>query len=251
MALCARPSRHAHCVTINEHPGKRRGEWRVAAMTRFRLVLLSLFAVLAVGALASASASAEECINGTKPVFCRWPGNTPIHLLKILGESHLSVLTSSVGGAEVKLHCPDDLFRGETHLLGLILGEIDFLGCTVETPANCTVGEGTNKLILALVHIQLLPNLMPALGLATGIGPEEEFTKIKIAGTGCAIPGEYKITGLQSLEFPNGESGLVNHEIVAKKALSKLKLGVEKASFSSIALVHLHSLESWLIMLGV
>jgi hypothetical protein len=220
-------------------------------MTRFRLVLLSLFAVFAVGAFVSASASAEECINGTKPVFCRWPGNTPIHLLKILGESHLAVLASTFGGAEIKLHCPDGLVRGETHLLGLILGEFDFLGCTVETPANCTVGEGTNKLILMLFHIQLLPNLMPALGLATGTGPEEELMKMKISGTSCTVAGEYKISGLQSLEFPNGESGLVNHEIVAKKSLSKLKLGVEKISFSSTALVHLHSLESWLIMLGV
>jgi hypothetical protein len=219
-------------------------------MTRFRLVLLSLFAVLAVGALASASASAEECINGTKPVFCRWPGNTPIHLLKILGESGLSLLASIVGGAEVKIHCTDDLFRGETHLLGLILAETDFLGCTVEKPANCTVG-GPNKLILALYHIQLLPNLMPPLGLATGLGPEEEFTKITIAGELCLVAGEYKITGLQSLEFPDAESGLVNHHVIAKKALSKLKLGIEKASFSSLALVHLHSLESWLIMLGV
>jgi hypothetical protein len=220
-------------------------------MTRFRLVLLSLFAVFAVGALASASASAEECINGTKPVFCRASNNTPIHLLKILGESGLSVLASTVGGAEVKLHCTDDLFRGETHLLGLILGEVDFLGCTVEKPANCSVGEGANKLILAKIHIQLLPNLMPALGLATGTGPGEEFTEIKITGASCVVAGEYKITGLQSLEFPDGEIGLVDHKIIAKKALSKLKLGIEPASFSSTALVHLHSLESWLIMLGV
>jgi hypothetical protein len=234
-------------VIINEHPGKRRGGWRVAAMTRFRLVLLSLFAVFAVGALASASASAEECINGTKPVFCRWPGNTPIHLLKILGESHLALLASTVGGAEIKLHCTDGLFRGETHLLGLILGEFDFLGCTVEKPTTCT----SSTLILASVHIQLLPNLMPALGLATGTGPEEELTKITIGGGACAVAGTYSITGLQSLEFPNGETGLVNHEIVAKKALSKLKFGVEKVSLSSTALVHLHSLESWLIMLGV
>ena len=221
-------------------------------MTRFRLVLLSLFAVLAVGALASASASAEECINGTKPVFCRASNNTPIHLLKILGESHLSVLASTVGGAEVRIHCKDDLFRGETHLLALILAEIDFLGCTVEKPANCTVG-GANKLILANASVQLLPGLMPALGLATGTGTgvPEEFTSVTFAGATCVIVGTFTISGLQPLEFPNGETGSVDHEIVAKKANSKLKLGSEPASFSSIALVHLHSLESWLIMLGV
>lgn len=216
-------------------------------MIRFRLVLLGLFAVFAVGAFVSASASAEECINGTKPVFCRWPANTPIHLLKILGESGLSLLAGTVGGAEVKIHCKDDLFRGETHLLGLILAEIDFLGCVVEKPTTCT-GEA---LILALAHIQLLAALMPPLGLATGIGPEEEFAKVKLAGASCAIAGTYPITGKQTLEFPDAESGLVNHHIIAKKALSKLKLGVEKASFSSLALVHLHSLEAWLVMLGV
>jgi hypothetical protein len=198
----------------------------------------------------SASASAEACINGAKPVFCRWPGNTPIHLLSILGEGGLALLASIVGGAEIRLHCTDDLFRGETHLLGLILAETDFLGCTVEKPANCTVG-GSNKLILMPFHLQLLPNLMPALGLAKGTGSEEEFTKINMAGSSCAVAGEYTITGLQSFEFPDAESGLVNHHVVAKKSLSKLKLGTERISLSSLALVHLHSLEPWLIMLGV
>jgi hypothetical protein len=216
-------------------------------MTRFRLVLLSLFAVFAVGALASASASAEECQNGTKALFCLSSGNTPIHLEKVLGTSGLSLLAGTIGGAEVRIHCKDDLFSGLLRLLGLATAEVDFLGCVAEKPTTCT----SSTLILANAHIQLLSELMPALGLATGTGPEEEFAKVTLSGGSCVIAGTYTITGLQPLEFPDGEIGLVDHKIIAKKALSKLKLGVEKASFSSTALVHLASSASWLIMLGV
>jgi hypothetical protein len=220
-------------------------------MSRFKLIVLSMFAVLAVGAVASASASADTCSGGTKSIFC-FDNNTPIHNERVLGESGLSVLASTVGITEVKLHCTHDLFNATLKLLGLATGEIDFLGCTVEKPANCTVG-GVNKLILANFHLQLSEGLMPATGLATGTGTgvPEEFAKITIAGASCSVANSYTISGLQTVEFPKGEESLVEHEVVAKKAGSKLKLGAEPASFSSTAKVHLASGLAFLIMLGV
>jgi len=221
-------------------------------MSRFKLIVLSMFAVLAVGAVASSSASADACSGGTQSIFC-FHDNSPIHNEKVLGTSGLSVLASTVGITEVKLHCTHDLFSATLKLLGLATGEIDFLGCTVEKPANCTVGEGANKLILAKFHLQLSSGLMPATGLATGTGTgvPEEFTKITIAGATCSIANTYTISGLQTVEFPDGEGSLVVHEVVAKKAGSKLKLGGELASFSSTAKVHLASSLPFLIMLGV
>jgi hypothetical protein len=222
-------------------------------MSQFKLIVLSMFAVFAVGAIASASASADSCTGGTNSVFCFSSNNTPIHLEVVLGESLLSLLASKVGTAEVVLHCTHDLFYGLLHLLGLFLGEISFLGCTVEKPAGqgCTVGEGVNKLIRALLHIQLSSGIMPATGLATGSGPGEEFSKLTIAGAACTVKNTYTVSGLQTVEFPSGETSGVVHLVVAKKSGSKLKLGVEVASFSSIAHVHLASGLPWLIMLGV
>jgi hypothetical protein len=226
-------------------------------MSRFRLLLLGLLATLAVGAVSAASASAEGCSDGgTKNLFCAFPGNVEIHELSVTGEGGLSVLALTIAGTETKLHCKDNRFAGTLHLLGVAIGEVDFLGCTVEKPAGCSVqgDPGHPGLVLASIHIQLLSDLMGSglLGLATGNstgGEAEEFTKLEITGS-CVLKGSWIVTGLQILELPEGETGKVEHEIVAKKANSKLKFGGNVASFSSTAKVHLDSNESWLIMLG-
>lgn len=227
-------------------------------MSRFKLLLLGLLAMFAVGAASAASAAAEGCSDGgTKNLFCTFPGNVEIHELAVEGESGLSVLAATISALEVKIHCKDDRFVGALHLLGLATGVVDFLGCTVERPRGCAVQDGAEHpgLVLAFVHIQLLANLMEGelLALATGNGTggeAEEFAKIEITGEGCGFAGTFPITGLQILELPEGGSGKVEHEIVAKKANSKLRIGGSTASFSSTAKVHLDSDESWLIMLG-
>lgn len=213
-------------------------------MLRFKMVLLSMFAVFAIGAMASASASADSCNGGSHWIFCILSTNLPIHNLAASGESGLSLLEGKVGITTVLLHCKDDKFAGTLKLLGLAEGEIDFLNCTVEQPATCSV----SSLILADVHIQVLS---ATTGLATGNkagGAANEFTSVTLSN--CSIAGTYTITGTQEIEFPKGGEGLVEHEIVAKKGGSKLKLGSEPASFRSTAKVHLDSNEAWLIMAG-
>ncbi len=215
-------------------------------MLRFKVVLLSVFAVAAFGAMASASASADSCNGGTHFVFCTSPGNLPITHLAVSGESGLSVLEGKVGITSVTIHCKDDKFAGTFKLLALAEGEIDFLGCSVEKPATCA----TSALILAVVHIQAKS---ATTGLATGTktgGVPEEFTSVALTGGSCAIAGNYAILGLQEVEFPKGGEGLVEHEIVAKKTGSKLMMGEEPASFRSTAKVHLDSNEAYLIMAG-
>jgi len=221
-------------------------------MSRFRLIILSAFAVFAAGAFASSSASADACSGGTQSVFC-FSNNTPIHSEKGLGTIGLALFATTVGITEVRLHCKDGVGSGTFKLLGLAKGEVAFLGCTVEKPANCTVGEGVNKLILAKFHLQLSSGLMPATGLATGTGTgvPEEFTKITIAGASCSVANSYTVSGLQTVEFPKGEESLVGHEAVAKKSGSKIKVGAEAGSFSATSKVDLSSGAAFLIMLGV
>jgi hypothetical protein len=214
-------------------------------MSRFKLMLLSMFAVLSVGAIASSSASAA-CSGGSKSVFCLSSNNTEVAAGEnALGTSGLSVLEGHAGGAALKIDCKDDTFSGELKALGGSSGEIQFLGCTVVEPTGCVVAEP----IKAVFTDQLSENIMPASDLFKGSGPEEEFSTLKI--TVCSIAGSYPVTGLQTVELPGGETAAIEHPVVAKKAGSKLKIGVETASFSSTALVKLESGASWLVMLGI
>jgi len=226
-------------------------------MSRLKLIILSMFTMFAVGALAASTASAaDSCTTGHQPLFCTFPGNEPIHSESALGESGLSLLTGKVGLVEVKLHCTHGLFAGTLKLLGLATGEISFLNCKVEKPAEqgCEVGEGTNHLIPAFIHIQLNKETMGTVtGVATGTGTGslEEFSKLTISGANCTVKGTFTVNGKQTVEFPNAEVGSATHQIVAKKSGSaNLKFDEGAATFSSTATVHLASGKEWLVMLG-
>lgn len=190
-----------------------------------------------------------SCLGGTKSVFC--VGESAVHKAPaaVLGTGGLSTLAAKVGVTEVKIHCKDNSFSGNIYKLGLAEGEIDFLGCTAEKPANCSV----SSLMLALVHIQLSEGKTPALGTLAGsrTGVREELMSLTLSGGSCSVAGTYTVSGKQTLEFPEGETTKAEHEVVAKKAGSNLKFGTEEASFSDTFKWHLKLGQSWLIMLGV
>lgn len=213
-------------------------------MSRIRLVVLSLFAVFAVGAFAASSASAA-CSGGTKSVFCDHTGKE-ITNEKVLGTSGLSLLEGTTVGVAFKIHCTHDVFAGLLLALGASEGEIDFLGCLVEKPANCTV----NNLIIASFTDQLSENVMPPTDLFKGLGATEEFAKFNIAGGSCSAASEITVLGLQTVEIGDPETALLSHTLVAKKSGSKLKVGGAIASFSSTATVRLESDLPWLTLLG-
>jgi hypothetical protein len=213
-------------------------------MLRFKVVILSLSALLTVGAVASASAPADTCTGGAHFVFCTFPGNVPVTHLAVSGEGGLAILASKVGAVEVKFHCTDDKLAGTLGLLGLASGEEVLLGCATEKPANCTIPS----LILTEVHIQVESATK---GLFSGAkGGTGEFTTITVSGSSCAISGSYPITGTQEVEFPEGQAGKKEHEIVAKKSGSKLKIGEESGSFSGFTTAHVDSGEEGLLMAG-
>jgi hypothetical protein len=212
-------------------------------MSRIKLMVLMLFSVVAVSAVASGSASAA-CSGGTKSVWCDHTG-TEITNELVLGTSGLSLLVGRAGGGQVKIHCKDDTFHGFLLKLGTGEGTITYLGCTVVEPAGC----GVTQPILAQVTTSLTEGIMPPTGLFKGAGTGEKFTEITI--TTCAIAGGYPVTGSQTVELPGGETFLTNHEIVAKKTGSNLKFGTEAATYSGTALIHLNSLLPWGTRLGI
>lgn len=167
-----------------------------------------------------------------------------IHSEAGLGAVGLALFVARLGGAEVKLHCQDGKGKGTFESLGASKGEVEFLGCSVAVPSGCVV---TNP-IIATFKGQLSSATMPATDLVIGAGAGEEFTKVTI--TTCSISGSYTVSGLQTVEFPKGEESLAEHEFVAKKAGSRLKIGAETGSFSGTAKVHLTLGAAYLIVLG-
>jgi hypothetical protein len=227
-------------------------------MSRLKLTLLTVVAAMALSAVASSPALAE-----TKPckapgsnqwVFCFHTGleiGTPPQL--VLGVSHLSLLASIVGGAEVKIHCPKDDFHGFLELLGKTKGLILFLQCTVVKPTSCTLNPSD---IHAVFTDQLIGHPGAAEDEFTGSKnvATKEFAELNIEGAACVAKGKFAVTGTEKCALPAFGTPLVVHDIDCKKSGSNLKLGTEVASFSSLALVHLGAPNvglPWYIDLGI
>jgi hypothetical protein len=214
-------------------------------MSSYKLALLSLFAVFAFGAAAPSSAMAACNDGGARSVFC-FDSGTEIHEELVLGIIGLSLLIPVIGSTTIKIHCKDGIFHGKTLLLGTGTGTIQLLNCTVEKPASCTVIEP----IVANVNSTLSEGAMPATGTLTGAGANEKYTEISLIGASCSVQGTFELAGSQLVEFPEGETSKVNHEIVAKKIRSHLKFAGNTAGFSGTFEVHLGSGLPWLIDLG-
>jgi hypothetical protein len=216
-------------------------------MSRIRLIILSLLAVFAIGAFGASSASAACNDGGHQSVFCYHDGKEITHDT-LVGESGLSLLEGKSGGVAFTVHCPHDTIWILILALGVTHGEISFLDCSIAKPA----GQGCTVPFLIGVEFldQLSANIMPPTDLFKGLGANEEFSKFTIGGAGCTAKGSIVVEGLQTAELPGSETSGVEHEVVAKKSGSKLKIGGAVASFSSSAKVKLKSGLPWLIDLG-
>jgi hypothetical protein len=219
-------------------------------MSRFRLILVGLFVVVAVGAVSVGSASADSCNGGTHLVFCTSPGNLPLVGETVSGLGGLALLASVIGGAEAKFDCSDFHVTGTLGKLGAGKGLLLFLKCKEEKPAGCKLSLENEKEIDANFNAQ---QETTGLALDTGAGAGEEFTSLAIEnkpGETCFANGALKVTGRQMVETSTG-AGL-SQTVTAKKAESFLKFG-EKASFSGVAVVHLSGANAdanWLVMSG-
>lgn len=242
-------------------------------MSRIRLILLSLLAVFAVSAVASASASAHrfigsECFKPAIPnnanlkwstqVKCEkampkmgeamepWEAEPLAVPAKVEGMSGKSVLKSEVMGVKVFITCEEDTFTGELEAAGASKGEVTFTKCAVLNEKGKQISSCTVK---QPIEFKFKDQLVGALGAV-----EDEFSPavagtpfvtITIEGSPCALAGPYEVKGTQKCELP--EAGVLKekHEIVCTEAGSSLKLGVEKATFESTETVKLKSGKNW------
>ena len=222
-------------------------------MSRFKLFLpglLLLAAVMAMSGFATASASADTCLNGVHFVWCN-DNEEPLVGALITGTSELSLLAGHLGGVEARFHCKKDDFDATLGELGSATGLILFLECKEEKPAKCKLSAADEKEIDAKFTAQAES---ATLSTFTGSGKGEEFASLVVENAGsetCAVPGTYPVTGKQMVSTPEGGVSKSEHEIVALKSGSTLKLNGESASFSSTTKnAKLSSGLAWLLMEG-
>ncbi len=187
-----------------------------------RLILMGLFAVLAVSAVASPSASALQWyVNGVL-----LPG-----VLEVEGEQlGNGILKAKIAGVAAEVVCRESsgsgtIDNGGSPALGLGLGVVDFKQCTAPKPAGCSILNGllvsTAKLDLGTIGGESYALLLPDPSGSV-------FTLIPVRG--CSEEANYIVEG----ELV----GLVNNarrtvEFTKGAPNNKLKLGGKEAELEA------------------
>jgi hypothetical protein len=196
-------------------------------MSRLRLLLISSLVALAVGAVASASASAAF----KKEFFVEKAAvTTPVAVVG--GSSAASKLEAKLFGVKVKIECASSTYTGTLEAAGASTGTISFSGCTGKAAAKdkCKVVEPIKaELDDQLVEVKkaLQDEFSPASG-----GIFVEITIEAETGGTCSVAGTFEVTGTQTCELPGSTTEATEHEIVCKP-VKTLKLGGEEAKFTS------------------
>jgi hypothetical protein len=211
-------------------------------MSRLKLVTLSMLAVMAVGVVASASASAANCEQKANGKFALCLGASPgvltagnfstdvtrdgTSVYELKSESGVEVLCSainSLGGTILGTTTP------AVTILGLVL---DFSTCTVEAPAKCTVEEkitteSLEGVILKKEEIEFIPT------------KGEVFAALKFENKGteiCSLKGQSLLVKTvegkgQGCLAPGIETPAKLHLLECRTAKSHLSLGGSPATF--------------------
>jgi hypothetical protein len=239
-------------------------------MSRIRLILLSLAAITAIGAVTSASASAHRfiaptCKEGTNAEAKKWGNEKKCiernpaagetgkweHnevLGKVKGTSGVSKLKSMLLGAEILITCKKDTFSGELEAKGATKGEVTFEECSASSSGseltNCEVPNIKFKFTDQLVGSPVEDEFKPAVA-------GKPFVEIVIKNKGakiCLEKGTFPVEGTQKCELPSGETFKTEHEIKCTPAGSSLKFNkTETATFESTDTVKLEAGGEWAV----
>lgn len=221
-------------------------------MSRIRIIMFSLLAVLATSAVASASASAAEaCHNsgGKEIVLCvdeleigSPTGQAPVPFTsQSVGNSTLAV--TGLGNIICKKATNTGQFdekdgnitdSGAVEVSDL---EIKFTECALEGKpackvANITVNGGGDN----------LDGVINAALTEVAFSPSEGtlFTTIKITECGL-LNGNYNVTGKQTCTLPESQSSKIKHTVKCAPAGSELKFGEKAATFTATEELEIHT----------
>jgi hypothetical protein len=204
-------------------------------MTRIRLILLSMVAMLALSAAASATASAA--------VETRYfvEGDTELAASEsIAGTVGTAELVSTLANDKIAIVCTKNTLSNATvETVGKSKGEIKYEECgelkqikggTLTTVTNCKVTIPPFKFIDLLVA-------GPGGTVEDEFKPETgtTFVEIEIGGTGCnaIFKGKFLASGSYVASLPKGELGEVGHLIDFTSTGSKVTFNKELASYTN------------------
>lgn len=237
-------------------------------MTRFRLILMSVVAMFAVGAFASASASAitpvylvcvEKAGSGKKfkDRNCKEESGTGkfelvevTENLSVNGTSGVSVLTSTLLKAEIKITCKKDVFTGTIGPKGLSKGEVTYEECKVGNSsgnfANCVVPNIKFKFIDQLIENskgEVEDEFKPESGKVF----VEIVIKNKAEGEICQEKGTFPVEGTQNavVEQPSTGAKLLREFSFAPSGSHLLFNKTETATYEGKVSIDLNNDDSW------
>lgn len=168
-------------------------------MAKVKLILLSLMAVMAVGAVMSASASAHEFLILGKKIAA---GEKVLFLSKnVAGNS--AILEQGTAG--LKITCTAVTNHGFLEAAGKSTTTVIFNSCTVNRPAGCTVE--TPIVVKASDQLVLFEGI-----LSDEFSPEgggTTFTILKFSGAGCSLT-TLEVNGEATGAVDNGNEALAH-----------------------------------------
>jgi hypothetical protein len=220
-------------------------------MTRIRLIMLSLFAIFAMSAVASSSASALE--------YHWWVAGNPVVGTEKFEFSDIEPVAEGGNRSvivyhnkEIQIECPEISFvnklgeeTGESNpnppdtLLseafiegpnGGSIHQVQFSGCVVVKPAlpGCALAPTGEDDISTL---PVIVTLSKTTGVVTLTPKETNFASFKLNASCGVLAGEYKVKGSTAFTISEPESCKEVHKITFKEEPSKLiiaGLAVEK-----------------------
>jgi hypothetical protein len=221
-------------------------------MSRTRLILLGLLALVVVGVVASTSGAeppGAACSKvTTAPGYCVAEAPLVSASETVTGTSGGAILKATIGSVTSEIKCESGKSTGTIEggvagAVGKSKTKITFETCKLLAPANCklTAAEETKikttELIgeLQLVGGKILDKLEPKAGAAfAGVSIEGENSSCVIGEVGK--PETYNVTGSQLCEVDStkteAETEAEKHKIICKNAGSSLKIGENKAEIA-------------------
>ncbi len=202
-------------------------------MKSIKLVLLSMFALLALGAVTSTAASASGCAAEGEKTYGICAAGAEVGTETLNFTSGASKLKSKVLNKAVTIECKKD--KGSVEVTGdpgkFSNGKIEFTECKLTGITGCGVKEPI------VAKFGGKPTEAPA-RIEANFEQEGEtpFTEILLTGGVCEGI-KLNVTGSQKCEADKtnaeAETEKASHSIICKPTGSNLKLGSEKAEFTS------------------
>ena len=239
---------------------------------RLRTILLSLVAVFAVSASASASAlEYSRCKNvGLNNGFfensnCKKEGGNkewkfvPIEAgvkVKVEGAAGAGKLESTIAGLKWMIECQSASFTGELEEGGKSSNDVvRFSGCEFFTDSHGVKTAQPACAVVEPLETKKLKNILvagPALGPEVEFAPETGKVFAEFEITNCALAAKVKFETAtegkgQTCELPEGSYGRVDHEIeCSSDGSGELRIGANKVSFFANFDVKLESGAWWI-----